>query len=90
MEAFLTVLLKGCSKVIRFFFYQILVRFEVLGETVENGPNRRFGGDLVELDGNLDVQDFGVCALHIPGHMNFHKYEVVIMDLQNAMKASFK
>lgn len=86
----MTFLLIGCGVAVCFLFYQFLVGFEVLGDPVEKVPDGVLDGVVVDRNGNLDVQDFGVGALYLPWHVNFHIYEVVFVDLQNAMRVSFK
>lgn len=78
-----SVFLKGSSEVLGLSFDKVFAGIEVLGDAGEEAPRGGTGGQVVDLDGKLDVQDLGVGAQHIPRHVNFHKYELLVYYLQN-------
>ena len=62
---------------------QLRVGVEVFGDAGEEAPRRGVGGQVVGLDGQLDVQDLGVGAKHVPRHVDLDERQFVIDDLQD-------
>lgn len=86
MEVFQTVFLERGGEELGLICDQFLVGVEVLGDEVEKAPRGGAGGQVVGLDGNLDVQDLGVGAQHVPRHVDFHKHQFLIDYLRNTNK----
>lgn len=83
MEELQPVFLEGGREVLRLLFDQVLVGVEVLGDEVEEAPRRGAGGQVVGLDGQLDVQHLGVGAQHVPRHVHLHEHQLVVDDLRD-------
>lgn len=83
VEELQPVFLEGGREVLRLLFDQVLVGVEVLGDEVEEAPRRGAGGQVVGLDGQLDVQDLGVGAQHVPRHVHLHEHQLVVDDLRD-------
>ncbi len=81
-EVIQTVFLEGRGEELGLLGDQFLAGVEVLGDAGEVAPRGGAGGQVVGLDGELDVQDLGVGAQHVPGHVDFHKQQFVIYYLQ--------
>lgn len=73
VEEIQAVLLEGGGKELCLLGDQVFVGVEVLGDAGEEAQRGGAQGQVVELDGKLDVQDFGVGALHVPRHVDFHE-----------------
>lgn len=82
VEELLPVLLEGGREVLRLLFDQVLVGVEVPGDEVEKLPRGGAGGQVVGLDGELDVQHLGVGAQHVPRHVHLHEHQLVVDDLR--------
>lgn len=82
MEVFQAVFLKRGGEVLCFLLDQVLVGVEVLGDEGEKPPWRGAGGQVIELNGELNVQDLSVGAQHVPRHVDFHKHQLIIDYLQ--------
>lgn len=81
MEELQTALLKRGREVLGLLLDQVLVGVEVLGDEGEKAPRGGSGGQVVWLDGELDVQDLGVGAQHVPRHVDFDKHQFLINHL---------
>lgn len=82
MEVLQPVFLEGGREVLRLLFDQVLAGVKVLGDEVEELPRGGAGGQVVGLDGELDVQDLGVGAQHVPRHVHLHEQQLVVDDLR--------
>lgn len=56
----------------------------MFGDAGQKAPHGGLGANLAGLNGKLDVQDLSVGAQHIPRHVNFQKYKLLIDNLQDA------
>lgn len=83
VEEVQTVFLKGGGEELG-LLDQVLTGVEVLGDEGEEAPRGGPGGQVVGLDGELDVQDLGVGAQHVPRHVDFHEQQFVIDYLPHA------
>lgn len=82
VEVVQAVLLEGRGEVLVLVPDQLLVGVEVLGDAGEQAPRRRLRRQVVELDGQLDVQHLGVGAQHVPRHVDLDKHQLVVDDLR--------
>ncbi len=87
-EVIQTVFLEGGGEELGLLGDQFLAGVEVPGDAGEVAPWGGAGGQVVGLDGELDVQDLGVGAQHVPGHVDFHKQQFVIYYLQRRVVLS--
>lgn len=58
----------------------------MLGDEGEKAPRGGAGGHVVGMDGQLDVQDLGVGAQHVPRHVDFDEHQFLIDYLQSTNK----
>lgn len=82
VEVLQPVFLEGGREVLRLLFDQVLTGVKVLGDEVEKLPRGGAGGQVVGLDGELDVQDLSVGAQHVPRHVHLHEHQLVVDDLR--------
>lgn len=82
VEVLQPVLLEGGGEVLRLLLDQVLAGVEVFGDEVEEAPRRGPRGQVVGLDGDFDVQDLGVGAQQVPGHVHLHEHQLVVDDLR--------
>lgn len=83
VEIVQAVLLEGGGEVLRLFSDQLLVGVEVLGDEGEVAPGGGAGGQVVGLDGELDVKHLGVGAQHLPRHVHLDEHQFVVHHLQS-------
>lgn len=82
MEELQPLFLEGGREVLRLLFDQVLTGVKVLGDEVAKVPRGGAGGQVIGLDGELDVQDLSVGAQHVPRHVHLHEYQLVVDDLR--------
>lgn len=83
VEIVQAVFLKGGGEVLGLWADQLLVGVEVLGDEGEVAPGGGPWGQVVGLDGELDVQHLGVGAQHLPRHVHLDKHQFFVHDLQS-------
>lgn len=54
----------------------------MLGDAGQKAPRGGLRPQVVGLDGELDVQDLGVGAQHVPRHVDFEEREFLVDHLQ--------
>lgn len=89
-EVLQAVFLEGGGEELGLLGDQVLVGVEVLGDAGEEAPRGGAGGQVVGLDGELDVQDLGVGAQHVPRHVDFHKQQFLIHYLRRRVVLSMR
>lgn len=82
VEELQPVLLEGGGEELRLLPDQVLAGVKVLGDEVEQPPGGGPRGQVVGLDGHLDVQHLGVGAQHVPRHVHLHERQLVVDDLR--------
>lgn len=82
VEVLQTVFLEGGGEELALLGDQLLVGVEVLGDAGEEAPWGGAGGQVVGLDGELDVQDLSVGAQHLPRHVDLNEHQFLINYLQ--------
>lgn len=86
MEQLQAVFLKGGGEELSLLCDEVLAGVEVLGDEGEKAPRGGVGGNVIGLDGQLDVQDLSVGAQHVPRHVDFDEHQFVIDYLQSISK----
>lgn len=88
MEVLQPVFLEGGREVVRLLLDQVLAGVKVLGDEVETVPGGMAGGQVVGLDGELDVQDLSVGAQQVPRHVHLHEHQLVVDGLKEHGRGS--
>lgn len=82
VEELQAVLLEGGGEVLGLVPDQLLVGVEMLGDAGQKAPRGGLRRQVVGLDGELDVQDLGVGAQHVPRHVDFEEHQFLVDHLQ--------
>ena len=82
VEVVQAVFLEGGGEELCLLADQLLVGVEVFGDEGEEAPRGGAGGQVIGLDRELDVQDLGVGAQHVPWHVDLDEHQFLVYYLQ--------